>query len=114
MIQKMKSGERQSVFGASASTLGGTCPECGKLYALVGRVHNCVPVKSTKSDVGDVGTPDSTSTTKMVCEPVASPAQPRVKFDRNMYQRNYMREYMKKYLPKYRRRKRDAKASGGG
>jgi hypothetical protein len=112
MIQKVKLGEKRSVFGASASTLGGTCPRCEKLYAIVGRIHRCEPAKSTRSDVTVAETSGSTSittdqTSNQTCMPSVSAVKPKERFDRSTYQRNYMREYMRKYLPAWRKKRKD-------
>jgi hypothetical protein len=86
---------------------GGNCPECGKSYALVGRVHRCEPVKSS------VKVADEPTGLSGVTEPTSTPIVPSVErkrssFDRTAYQREYLRKYMKTYLPKWRKRKRDA------
>jgi len=49
------------------------CPHCGKSYALVGRVHRCVPIAKA--------------------EPVAVTTRSSAGFDRVAYQREYMRQY---------------------
>jgi len=103
-IEKVQLGEPSSKFGAAASTLGGKCPECGKLYALVGRVHKC--------DLGfSVPSAERTDLASGGKETVSARSAPSVgrssKFDRNLYHRGYMKEYMRNY----RKRKRNAKSS---